>query len=56
MNISGTKIEELATHILGAKRTEDCSKFDLYYPKIYEDDKVCIFEIKKSSKIIKAIT
>lgn len=45
MNISGTKIEELVTHILAVKK--ECSLFKPYYTKIYEDDKVCIFEIKK---------
>lgn len=45
-NISGTRIEELATHILGAKRTDDCRKLKSSYRLIYEDEKACIFEIK----------
>jgi len=56
MNISGTKIEELATHILGVKRSNDCQRFRPYYPMIYEDDKVCIFEINKTNKNINAVT
>jgi len=43
MNITGTKLKELNTHILTTKK--ECDVFTKYYELIYSDTKVCMFKI-----------